>query len=98
MAGIGARMLDFGRTAIVCRMRHALEHDGTAHECFLHGHTLAMLPMAGRQSSAVWTVTSDGAAALMVAEAAPRSAAGTHPRFDPQAFVPPSPFARRPIA
>ncbi|MBQ0959653.1 5-demethoxyubiquinol-8 5-hydroxylase UbiM [Ideonella sp. 4Y11] len=67
MAGIGARMLDFGRTAIVARMRHELEHDGTAHECFLHGHTLAMLPMAGRQSSAVWTVTSDGAGALMAA-------------------------------
>ena len=65
MAGIGARMLDFGRTAIVCRMRHEQAHDGTAHECFLHGHTLAMLPMAGHQSSAVWTVTSDGAAELM---------------------------------
>ena len=65
MAGIGARMLDFGRTAIVCRMRHEKAHDGTAHECFLHGHTLAMLPMAGHQSSAVWTVSSDGAAALM---------------------------------
>lgn len=65
MAGIGARMLDFGRTAIVCRMRHEQAHDGTAHECFLHGHTLAMLPMAGQQSSAVWTVTSDGAAELM---------------------------------
>ena len=67
MAGIGARMLDFGRTAIVARMRHEHAHDGTAHECFLHGHTLAMLPMAGKQSSAVWTVTSDGAAALMAA-------------------------------
>jgi ubiquinone biosynthesis UbiH/UbiF/VisC/COQ6 family hydroxylase len=67
MAGIGARMLDFGRTAIVARMRHEQPHDGTAHECFLHGHTLAMLPMAGKQSSAVWTVTSDGAAALMAA-------------------------------
>ena len=65
LAGIGARMLDFGRTAIVARMRHEQPHDGTAHECFLHGHTLAMLPMAGHQSSAVWTVTSDGAAALM---------------------------------
>ncbi|WP_310734359.1 5-demethoxyubiquinol-8 5-hydroxylase UbiM [Ideonella livida] len=65
MAGIGARMLDFGRTAIVCRMAHSLPHDGTAHECFLHGHTLAMLPMAGHQSSAVWTVKSDGAAAIL---------------------------------
>ena len=65
MAGIGARSLDFGRTAIVCRMAHAQPHDGAAHECFLHGHTLAILPMAGQQSSAVWTVKSDGADALM---------------------------------
>lgn len=65
LAGIGARMLDFGRTAIVCRMAHSEPHDGTAHECFLHGHTLAMLPMAGRQSSAVWTVKSDGANAIL---------------------------------
>lgn len=64
MAGIGARMLDFGRTAIVCRMRHEQDHEGIAHECFLNGHTLAMLPMAGRQCSAVWTVDAAGAARL----------------------------------
>jgi ubiquinone biosynthesis UbiH/UbiF/VisC/COQ6 family hydroxylase len=61
MAGIGAGILDFGRTAIVCRMAHALDHQGVAHECFRYGHTLAMLPMAGRQSSAVLTVRSDEA-------------------------------------
>ncbi len=65
MAGIGARMLDFGRTAIVCRMQHERDHEGVAHECFLNGHTLAMLPMAGHQSSAVWTVSTDGAGAIM---------------------------------
>lgn len=65
MAGIGAQMQDFGRTAIVCRVSHEGDHQGIAHECFLHGHTLAMLPMAGRQSSAVWTVASPGAAELM---------------------------------
>jgi ubiquinone biosynthesis UbiH/UbiF/VisC/COQ6 family hydroxylase len=64
-AGIGARMLDFGRTAIVCRMQHARDHEGVAHECFLNEHTLAILPMAGRQVSAVWTVSTDGAQALM---------------------------------
>ena len=61
LAGIGARMLDFGRTAIVCRMSHELDHEGIAHECFRHGNTLAMLPMAGRQSSAVVTVRGDEA-------------------------------------
>jgi len=59
LAGIGARMLDFGRTAIVCRMAHERDHEGIAHECFRYGNTLAMLPMAGRQSSAVLTVRSD---------------------------------------
>lgn len=31
--GIGAQMTDFGRTVIVCRMRHADAHGDTAHEC-----------------------------------------------------------------
>lgn len=61
LAGIGARMLDFGRTAIVCRMSHTADHEGVAHECFRYGNTLAMLPMAGHQSSAVLTVRSDDA-------------------------------------
>jgi ubiquinone biosynthesis UbiH/UbiF/VisC/COQ6 family hydroxylase len=65
MAGIGARMLDFGRTAIVCRMQHERDHEGVAHECFLNSHTLAILPMAGHQASAVWTVGTDGASAIM---------------------------------
>lgn len=65
MAGIGARMLDFGRTAIVCRMQHELDHEGIAHECFLNSHTLAILPMAGRQVSAVWTVGTEGAGAII---------------------------------
>jgi len=43
--GIGARMADFGRTVIVCRMRHALPHGGVAHECFGYERTLAILPL-----------------------------------------------------
>ncbi|CAN7438611.1 5-demethoxyubiquinol-8 5-hydroxylase UbiM [Acidovorax sp. LjRoot117] len=43
--GIGARMADFGRTVIVCRMRHALAHGGVAHECFGYERTLAILPL-----------------------------------------------------
>ncbi|MDE2501873.1 MAG: 5-demethoxyubiquinol-8 5-hydroxylase UbiM, partial [Burkholderiales bacterium] len=61
MAGIGAQMHDFGRTAIVCRVGHERAHDGVALECFGHGHTLALLPMAGRVSSAVVTLDSDRA-------------------------------------
>ena len=61
MAGIGARMLDFGRTAIVCRVSHELDHQGIALECFRYGNTLAVLPMAGRTASAVITLPSDQA-------------------------------------
>lgn len=59
LAGIGANWLDFGRTALVCPVEHKADHEGVAHECFLYGHTLAMLPMAGRRSSAVLTLRSD---------------------------------------
>jgi ubiquinone biosynthesis UbiH/UbiF/VisC/COQ6 family hydroxylase len=59
LAGIGANRLDFGRTAMVCRLLHDGEHGGVAHERFLYGHTLALLPMAGRQCSAVLTLRSD---------------------------------------
>ena len=45
-------MLDFGRTAIVARMSHAQAHDGTAHECFAHGHTLGLVMAAARQIEA----------------------------------------------
>jgi 2-polyprenyl-6-methoxyphenol hydroxylase-like FAD-dependent oxidoreductase len=31
-------------------------HEGLAQECFLQGHTLALLPMPGQRCSAVWTV------------------------------------------
>lgn len=65
LAGIGARLLDFGRTAIVCRMQHELDHEGIAHECFRYENTLAILPMAGRQCSAVVTLPSDRAAEWM---------------------------------
>ena len=63
--GIGADMLDFGRVVIVCRVAHTAVHDGTAHECFLYGGTLAILPLNGQCVSAVITVPADQAGALM---------------------------------
>jgi len=59
LAGLGADWLDFGRTAIVCRMQAELGHGDTAHECFGYGGTLALLPMSGRQLSAVLTLSSE---------------------------------------
>ena len=71
--GVGARMADFGRTVIVCRMRHAQPHHGVAHECFGYERTLAVLPLPdapgphGRHPLCSVVVTADAAdaAALM---------------------------------
>lgn len=69
--GIGAQMSDFGRTVIVCRMRHALPHGNLAHECFGYDRTLAVLPLpddpqAGHAlCSVVVTAGAADAAALM---------------------------------
>lgn len=65
LAGIGAGMLDFGRTAIVARVELERDHEGIALECFRYGNTLAVLPMAGRQASAVVTLPSDQARAWL---------------------------------
>lgn len=64
-AGIGARMHDFGRSVVVCRMAHERPNEGVAQECFHAGHTLAVLPMNGGCSSIVVTVPADRAAAMM---------------------------------
>lgn len=54
--GIGASQYDFGKSMLVCRMRHELPHHGVAWEWFGHGQTLAMLPLREHLSSAVLTV------------------------------------------
>ncbi len=69
--GIGAAMTDFGRTVIVCRMRHETPHGGTAHECFGYERTLAVLPLpddsetGAHLCSVVVTAGSADAAALL---------------------------------
>ena len=63
-AGIGAQMRDFGRSVIVCRMAHTGSNRAVAQECFHVGHTLAVLPMNGGESSIVVTVASDQALAM----------------------------------
>ncbi len=69
--GIGARTTDFGRTVIVCRMRHAQPHGGVAHECFGYERTLAVLPLPNDPQeghalcSVVVTAGTADAAALM---------------------------------
>lgn len=56
--GIATRMRDFGRSVIVCRMKHDLPHDDIAYECFIDEQTLAILPLAGQNCSVVVTLPS----------------------------------------
>ncbi len=53
--GIGAHMVDFGRTMLVCRVRHTKPHNSIATEWFDRGQTIAMLPLPESQSSFVLT-------------------------------------------
>lgn len=62
--GIQADMHDFGRTMLVCRMRHALPHGRIAWEWFGHGQTRAMLPLQEHHASIVLTVTGEEAQRL----------------------------------
>lgn len=62
-AGIGARMHDFGRSMLVCRVTHEAAHDDTAWEWFDYAQTLALLPLGraaprGHRSSVVLTLPS----------------------------------------
>lgn len=54
--GIAARFRDFGKTMLVCRMRHEAPHEQTASEWFGHHQTLAVLPLNGDCSSIVLTL------------------------------------------
>lgn len=69
--GLGAQMTDFGRTVIVCRMRHTQPHGNVAHECFGYERTLAVLPLPDDPQgghalcSVVVTAGAADAAALM---------------------------------
>lgn len=67
--GISADMHDFGRVCIVCRVKHELSNEGIAHECFFYGQTLAILPLADKESSAVITVSSTLAEHIMKMDA-----------------------------
>jgi ubiquinone biosynthesis UbiH/UbiF/VisC/COQ6 family hydroxylase len=51
--GIAARLHDFGRSMLVCRMTHAHPHAQAAWEWFDHGQTLALLPLSGEHRSSV---------------------------------------------
>lgn len=67
--GISTSMQDFGKVAIVCKASHELPHCSTAYECFRYGGTLALLPLAGNESSVVITATPEKGHELMTQSA-----------------------------
>lgn len=54
--GIPARMHDFGKTMLVCRMTHAEPHRSEAREWFGRGQTRALLPLRENLASVVLTL------------------------------------------
>jgi ubiquinone biosynthesis UbiH/UbiF/VisC/COQ6 family hydroxylase len=79
--GIAADMLDFGKTMLVCRMRHAVPHQQTAWEWFQERGTLALLPLNDHRSSIVITVPAAEARRLLELDA-PEFARDVEARFE----------------
>lgn len=79
--GIPADSHDFGKTMLVCRMRHDQPHHQVAWEWFGYGQTLALLPLGAGESSVVLTLPHNAIQGLM---AAPEAAFATamEQRFD----------------
>jgi 2-octaprenyl-6-methoxyphenol hydroxylase len=67
-AGIKRTGWDYNQTALVCAVEHALPHRGIAHQFFMPGGPLAILPLPGNRSSIVWSETEPRATELAEAE------------------------------
>ncbi|MBL4917073.1 UbiH/UbiF/VisC/COQ6 family ubiquinone biosynthesis hydroxylase [Szabonella alba] len=79
-AGIGRTGWGYGQTALVTAVDHERPHDGIAHQFFMPGGPLAILPLRGNRSSIVW---SEGAAQAAAVQALPDAGylAALRPRF-----------------
>lgn len=63
-AGIRRTGWDYGQTAVVCAVEHDQPHDGIAHQFFMPGGPLAILPLTGNRCSIVWSESDDRAGEL----------------------------------
>lgn len=63
-AGIKRMGWDYGQTALVCAVEHEKPHNGIAHQFFMPGGPLAILPLTGNRSSVVWSETEPRAGEL----------------------------------
>lgn len=61
---------DYGQSGIVATIEHARDHHGKAVQHFLPGGSFAILPLAGRRSSIVWTEQSEEANRIVALPAA----------------------------
>ncbi|GAA4767050.1 5-demethoxyubiquinol-8 5-hydroxylase UbiM [Stakelama sediminis] len=66
--GIAAEINRLGKSMLVCRVEHPLDHHGIATEWFGYDQTIAMLPLNGRMSSAVLTLPTAQIERLMAAD------------------------------
>jgi 2-octaprenyl-6-methoxyphenol hydroxylase len=64
-AGLGRTGWDYGQTAIVCAVAHERPHDGIAHQFFMPGGPLAILPLTGNRAAIVWSERRARAEALL---------------------------------
>jgi 2-octaprenyl-6-methoxyphenol hydroxylase len=62
---IPQQVTEYGQTALVTTVQSTLPHGNTAYERFTAFGPLAMLPVAGKHSSVVWTRSHEQAEALM---------------------------------
>jgi 2-octaprenyl-6-methoxyphenol hydroxylase len=80
-AGITRAGWGYGQTALVTAVHHAQPHNGIAHQYFMPGGPLAILPLhGGHHSSIVWSENADMAAAIQALPDAEYLAA-LRPRF-----------------
>jgi 2-octaprenyl-6-methoxyphenol hydroxylase len=63
-AGIGRTGWAYGQTALVAAIETERPHGGIAHQVFLPGGPLAILPLPGNRASIVWSERSDIAAGI----------------------------------
>jgi len=54
-SGIKRQGWEYPQTSLVCAVSHERPHDGTAHQYFLPGGPLAILPLTGDRAAIVWT-------------------------------------------
>lgn len=67
-AGIRRQGWDYGQTALVAAIDHALPHQGIAHQYFMATGPLAILPLPGNRSNIVWSETTTNATAIAALE------------------------------